>query len=227
MTALPLVPRLDLAAFKAKAKRLADSSRPRLVFGVDATGSREHTWAFAQQLQQEMLSVAASLGTLELQIAMFSGAGISFSPWSQDGTELSKAMASLKCITGTTQIYSLLLHTLEEAKTRPIRAMTFIGDAMEEDLPTLCAAAKALNDLNIKLFLFHEGPKDFPSNSAFEEIAKANGGAAFSFDESSISKLKDLLSAITEYAIGGIESLKRSQLPGAKLLLAHLSESLQ
>ena len=65
-----------------------------------------------------------------------------------------------------------------------MRALVFIGDAAEESLDELCAAAGELALLGVKVFLFQEG-RDPAAARAFGEIARLTGGAVLPFDRSS------------------------------------------
>jgi len=47
--------------------------RGRLLFIVDATGSRERAWDMASKLQADMFSAAAGIGTLDVQLVYFRG----------------------------------------------------------------------------------------------------------------------------------------------------------
>ena len=47
----------------------------RLIFALDATGSRRATWDLASGLQAEMFREAASIGGLELQLVYYRGVG--------------------------------------------------------------------------------------------------------------------------------------------------------
>lgn len=215
---------LSIAEFAAKAKKLNEANRPRLIFGLDATASRSPTWLAAQRLQAEMFAEAAKLGTLEMKIAFFHGSDALYSHWSTKGEELASLMQSVTCISGNTQIERLFRHALDESAVRHVDVFVYIGDTMEEHLPTLQAAAKAMGDLGIKLFMFQEGHSS-TTREQYQEIVKANGhGAYFQFDDGAIKAMSDLLKAIAEYATGGIEALKRSSLPGAKLLLTQIKE---
>ena len=49
--------------------------RGRLMFAMDATGSREPSWDRACQIQGEMFDATASLGGLSVQLAYYRGFG--------------------------------------------------------------------------------------------------------------------------------------------------------
>src|SRR4051812_28280836 len=63
--------------FLAQARRLAPVTaadpRPRLVFALDATASRQPTWDLACGVQGEMFATAAEVGGLCVQLVYFRG----------------------------------------------------------------------------------------------------------------------------------------------------------
>jgi hypothetical protein len=69
------------------------TARGRIAFVIDATGSREHTWDNASQLQGEMFAEAAKLGGLEMMIVYFRGMNeVGASNWTSDARELQHFM---------------------------------------------------------------------------------------------------------------------------------------
>ena len=100
-------------------KLLAEvSSKPRqrgnLIFGLDATASRERTWDTASQLQASMFLEVVGIGGLDLQLIYFRGmrgvnAECKASPWISDPVVLARMMAKIRCETGYTQIDRVLL----------------------------------------------------------------------------------------------------------------------
>src|SRR5262245_47989512 len=86
----------------------ASHQRGRLVFIVDATGSRERGWDSAARLQAQMFEEAAKLGGIEVQLGYFGGGGFGpaeckFSRWTSDPRELARFMTGVRCKTGLTQ----------------------------------------------------------------------------------------------------------------------------
>ena len=62
-----------------------------------------------------------------------------------------------------------------------MRAVVFVGDAMEERVDDLCAKAGELGLLKVPVFMFQEG-HDTAAEQAFREIARLTGGAWCRFD---------------------------------------------
>src|SRR5262249_47428705 len=93
-------------SFLAEIKQLAATSvRGRLIFALDATASREATWATACKLQAEMFREATSAGGLDLQLVYYRGLDeCKASGWISDPMKLGKIMSAIMCCSGTTQI---------------------------------------------------------------------------------------------------------------------------
>jgi hypothetical protein len=188
----------------------------RLIFALDATASRQPTWDTAAQLQAEMFTEAAALGGLELQLCFYRGFGeFRTSPWLTQSARLLRMMTSVHCMAGRTQIGKVLQHALNEARRRPIAALVFVGDCMEEDVDRLGTIAGELGLEGVRAFVFHEGGEPLAA-FAFKEIARLTGGAYCRFDATSAKSLRDLLRAVAAYAAGGLPALEaRAEAGGA------------
>ena len=91
---VPFVPsdkRAAIEAFRiaAQAAGIAPGQRGRLIFGVDCTASREHSWEMARQIQTEMFEEAGKAGGLDMQLAIYRGSEFETSDWVSDGRKLS------------------------------------------------------------------------------------------------------------------------------------------
>jgi len=197
----------DVEAFLEKVARSHSSTPPgkrgRLIFGMDATASRQPMWDRAAHIQGEMFSATAALGGLDLQLAYYRGFGeFKASNWMADADKLLKLMSSVFCLAGETQIGKLLAHAIKETGRKKVNALVFIGDCVEEDVDKLGALAGELGILGLPVFMFQEGD-DLVANFAFQQIAKLTGGACCRFDSSSAHVLRDLLSAVAVFAAGG------------------------
>src|SRR5262249_40460816 len=101
MTAItPAVPgRERLAEFLER----MDAQRPRLIFGRDATASREPTWDVATSLTAEMFQAVAAVGGIDVQLVYYRGAGECVaSRWFSDGKALETIMSEVRCRGGRT-----------------------------------------------------------------------------------------------------------------------------
>jgi hypothetical protein len=214
----------DIAAFVAKARAMsphAAGARGRLVFALDATMSRQPTWDMACALQADMFREAALLGSLDIRLVYYRGFNeCRASGWISDSARLAKLMGTIDCRGGNTQIGKVLSEARREATASAVRAVVFVGDAMEEKVDDLCAKAGELGLLKVPVFMFQEG-HDTVAEQAFREIARLTGGAWCRFDPGAAAQLRELLRAVAAYAAGGRDALKRLSTPGsgaAKLL---------
>ncbi len=182
--------------------------RGRLIFGMDATASREAMWDRAAKIQGEMFVETAALGGLDLQLAFYRGFGeFKVSNWVSDGKELLSLMTSVFCLAGETQIAKVLQHATNEAERKKINTVVFVGDCVEEDVDKLGGIAGKLGILGVPVFMFQEG-NDPIAAFAFKQIAKLTGGASCHFDASSATVLRDLLKAVAVFAAGGRPALE-------------------
>ncbi len=217
----------DIAAFVARARAMSphtDGARGRLVFALDATMSRQPTWDMACALQGDMFREAASLGSLDIRLVYYRGLNeCRASGWISDSAHLARLMSKIDCRGGNTQIGKVLSEARREAVASGVRAVVFVGDAMEENVDALCAKAGELGLLKVPVFMFQEG-HDPEVEQAFREIARLTGGAWCKFDPGAAAQLRELLRAAAAYAAGGREALKRlsARESGAAKLLGQM-----
>ena len=108
-----------------------------------------------------------------------------------------------------------------EHRRLALRALVFIGDAVEESPDTLCDLAGQCGLLKLPLFLFQEG-REPAVEKTFRSMARLSGGAWARFDSSSAATLASLLGAVARYAAGGRAALENSSGESARLLLQQL-----
>jgi hypothetical protein len=215
-----------VAAFLDRARALRVSGEGagggRLIFGLDATMSRQPTWDLAASLQGDMFDAAAAVGGLEAQLVYFRGRGeTKASAWTRDAARLAAMMRRIRCEGGLTQIGRVLGHAAGEARARPVAALVLVGDSMEEDFATLAERAGELRLLGVKAFCFHEGA-DAAAGEAFREIARITGGAYAPFNAGAAAELRALLGAAAAYAAGGLKALEARGDGAALRMLADL-----
>ena len=202
----------DITAFVAKAKAMSPftaGGKGRLVFALDATMSRQPTWDMACALQADMFREAGSLGSLDIRLVYYRGLNeCRASGWISDSAALAKLMGKIDCRGGNTQIGKVLSEARREAVASGVRAVVFVGDAMEENVDELCVKAGELGLLKVPVFMFQEG-HDPVAEQAFREIARLTGGAWCRFDPGAAAQLRELLRAAAAYAAGGREALLR------------------
>lgn len=192
------------------------------MFALDATMSRQPTWDLACSLQSEMFSAAQAVGGLSVQLVYFRGFNeCRSSSWVANTAALRSLMVKIDCRGGQTQIGKVLAHTKREAERKPLAALVYVGDAMEENVDYLCKLAGELGLLGVKAFMFHEG-NNGEARQAYKEIARLSGGVYLPFNAQSAAELKALLSAIAQYAAGGLKALETSGSQAARRLLTDL-----
>ena len=217
----------DIAAFVAKARAMsphAPGAKGRLIFALDATMSRQPTWDMACALQADMFREAASIGSLDIRLVYYRGFNeCRASGWISDSAKLARLMSKIDCRGGNTQIGRVLSEARREAAHSGVRAVVFVGDAMEEKIDDLCAKAGELGMLKVPVFTFQEG-HDAVAEQAFREIARLTHGAWCRFDPGAAAQLRDLLRAAAAYAAGGREALLRlsKSVSGAARLIGQM-----
>ena len=212
----------DIDAFLAAAKRSAPGSGTgRLVFAMDATMSRQPTWDRAMQRQGEMFAAVERVGTLDVQLVYFRGFGeCRASKWVSDAGALRGLMERIDCRGGQTQIGKVLAHAVKENGRRPVSAVAYVGDAMEENVDSLCATAGELGMRGVRLFMFQDG-HDATAERAYREMARLTKGAYARLDEGSGDRLAELLAAVAAFAAGGLKALE-ARGEGARKLLTQM-----
>jgi YD repeat-containing protein len=220
---LPTQPSKRVADFLERAKA---SHRGRLIFVIDATGSRQPTWDAASRLQAQMFDEAARLGTLDVQLVYFRGlAGFGgeckVSRWTGDGREMARLMARVTCQTGHTQIGRALEHARKEHQVQPISAIVYVGDMCEESAQGLYDATAGLN--GVPCFLFQEGD-DQHAALIFKEMARLSHGAYSQFRAGAERELAELLRAVAAFAAGGLTALSDLRSEAAVKLLGQMKK---
>jgi hypothetical protein len=217
--------RAEIDAFldRARLAPAAPGGRGRLIFGLDATMSRQPTWDIATRLQGEMFEEAGKVGGLEVQLVYYRGFNeCRASRWVSDTAALRDLMTAIDCRGGQTQIMKILAHARRENAKKRVQALVFVGDAMEEPIDELAAKAGELGLLGVPAFMFQEGG-DPAVETAFREVARLTRGAFVRFNQAAAGELAALLRAVAVFAAGGRKALADHKGRGAQLLLEQLS----
>jgi hypothetical protein len=198
-------------------------TRPRLIFGFDATASREPAWATARTVTDAL--VKALPGELDVALAVHGGSMLhTFTEFTADPNKLRDRAASIACIAGTTRLLPILSRALSNAG---VRVVVYIGDVFEESPIRGRKLADAMGLKGIKLIVLHDTADWNARRDAevFLDLARRTGGCVLPFDANAPARLRDLLAAVAVYAVGGERLLneKREELAAAPLLLEHLS----
>ena len=209
------------------------ANRGRLIFGLDATASREPTWDLAAQLTADMFLEAAKIGGLDVQLVFYRGTDeVKASEWFADAHELVRRMGTIRCEAGSTKIARVLRYICTEHQREKIGAVIFVGDAVEEPPQQLYDAAAGCPPI----FAFQEGNGlavtvdqhdqivvgDQSVESVFREIARLSGGAFAKFDAGAAAKLGELLRAVAAFATGGVKALANVRGEEARKLLGQM-----
>jgi hypothetical protein len=204
----------DIKNFLSQVKAMGvagNGAAGRLIFALDATLSRQPTWDMACGLQAEMFKEAGSVGGGGLAMRLIYYRGFNecrATGWITDTAKLAGLMGRIACVGGNTQIEKVLIDARREASASGVRALVFVGDAMEENVDDLCARAGELGLLKVPCFMFQEG-HDAEAERAFREIARLTGGAWCRLDPGSAALLREFLRGAAAYAAGGPEALLR------------------
>ena len=208
---------------KARAIKRIANAQTRIIFALDATASRAPTWQQAQSLHEALFDAASETSELSLQLCYFRGiATFHASPWMTSANGLRQELSEVYCEGGVTQLRHLLEHCLaQQPDSASLKAIIFIGDAVEED-------ASVLNDLAVRcrlakrpLYIFQEGC-DAAASSTFASMAAVSGGAHFALGDDSADKLRRLLQSVIRLATGGRKALESSSHESDKLLFKKL-----
>ena len=214
----------DVARFLQKQRAISRfvQRNPRLIFAIDATASRQPTWDMACHLQGEMFSATAPIAELSVQLCFYRGfRDFQASDWLNDTATLRRLMTRVACEAGQTQLQRVLRHGLKEHAGVAVRALVFIGDAVEEPVEGLLELAGQCGLRRLPLFLFQEGSNPTVEQT-LKQMATLSGGAHCRFDHSSARTLQELLGAVARFAAGGRRALQDDRSGGARLLLSQI-----
>jgi hypothetical protein len=197
-------------------------TRPRLIFGFDATASREPAWATARTVTDAL--VQALPGELDVALAVHGGSMLhTFTEFTADPRRLRDRAAGIACIAGMTRMLPILSRALSNSG---VRVVIYIGDVFEESPVRGRKLADEMGLKGVKLIVLHDTADWNARRDAevFLDLARRTGGCVLPFDANAPARLRELLAAVAVYAVGGAEMLekKREELPGAVLLLEHL-----
>jgi hypothetical protein len=196
--------------------------RPRLVFGFDATASREPAWAAARQVTDAL--VRALPGELDVALAVHGGSRLhTFTEFTANPAVLRDRAAAIRCIAGYTQMLPILSRALAAPG---VRVVTYIGDVFEESTGRARKLADEMGRCGVRLFVLHDVADWNARRDAeiFLDLARRTGGCVLPFDANAPGRLREMLAAVAVYAVGGETLLEQKQetLRGAAMLLQHL-----
>jgi hypothetical protein len=212
----------EIASFLKAAGEVAKPRSGRLIFALDATMSRQPTWDRAMVHQASMFDAVGKAGDLAVQLVYFRGLEeCRASKWVINARALRDLMLAISCLAGHTQINKVLKHAAAETAKKPVAALVYIGDAIEENLESLCEKAGELGVRGVRGFFFQDG-LDIAAERGFREMARLTGGAYLRLGPESGKELAELLGAVALYARGGLKALSESSSSQARLLLEQM-----
>ena len=196
--------------------------RPRLLFAIDATASREPAWAAARQVTDAL--VQALPGELDVALAVHGGSRVhTFSAFTNDAATLRDRTAGITCEAGMTRLLPILSASLKQPA---MRVVVYVGDVFEESIGEGRRLADEMGARGIKLIVLHDTADPAARRDAelFWDLSKRTGGCVLAFDAGASQRLRELLEAVAVYAVGGETLLeaRRRELPGAVTLLEQL-----
>ena len=214
----------DITNFLKKGRVISTlrQRQSRLLFGIDATASRQATWDMACETQSELFAAAHQISNIAVQLCFYRGLGeFRSSNWLTNQDDLRDVMQKVTCQGGQTQIIRLFRHAISEHNKLPIKALLFIGDACEENQSELFDLAGQCGLRKLPIFIFQEGYLS-SATKTFQRLANLSGGVHTKFDQSSALTLSSLLGALSRYMTGGKKALENSAKVGDKILLEQL-----
>ena len=139
-------PALIAAALAPKARR------PRLVFAIDATASREPAWQAARETTDALFD--ALPGQLDVALAVHGGSRVhTFTPFTTKPAELRNTAAGIACQAGGTQLVEVLARSRDAGG---VRVVVYIGDVFEEDADEAAAVADTLRLRGCRMVILHD-----------------------------------------------------------------------
>jgi hypothetical protein len=203
-------------------KETGAPARPRLVFAVDATASREPAWAAARQVTDALVKTLP--GELDVALAVHGGSRVhTFTAFTNNASTLRDRAAGVTCQAGVTRLLPILSASVAQAG---VRVVIYVGDVFEENVIHGRRLADAMGAQGTRLIVLHDtaDPSARRDADVFWDLANRTGGCVLPFDANAPGRLRDLLSAVAVYAVGGEKLLRerRHDLPGAVALLEHL-----
>lgn len=199
--------------------------RPRLIFGFDATASRQAAWDAARQTTDAL--VRALPGELDVALAVHGGSRLhTFTGFTSNAGTLRDRAAAIECVSGHTRMLPILARALAEPG---VRVVVYTGDVFEESPGRGRRLADEMGRRGIRLIVLHDVADWTARRDAelFLDLARRTGGCVLPFDAGAPDRLRDILSAVAVYAVGGRDLLERNSatMPGAPLLLRHLGDA--
>ena len=193
-----------------------DRPAGRLIFGLDLTGSREHSLLHARIATAAMFDTIKAIGAIAVKLIYYRGnSECRAGAWHHDPAIVCRSMLTLTCESGATQIARLLRTALTE-ETR-ISGVVFVGDHCEDDPAELRRLAQTLGQRSTPLFMFHEcadhDNRSLKAKPVFKAMAQLSGGIYVEFKPDSGAILREMLSSVAAFSAAGVQGVKQVAFP--------------
>jgi hypothetical protein len=189
---------------EARARRLlASPGNKRVEIMVSGPPSRLGAVRKSLDLVQRQLLTEASRGggTLDLRVTAFLDGCRHTTPWSNSPVDAGAATTRWHCYEGRTLFADAFAHSCQEHQR--VDVILIFGNRFDDPANTLDFAER-LRARGTKIFAFHLG-NDRKSRSAYDRLAKRNGGVAIQLSDD--AALARVLPVIADYLFRPAEVL--------------------
>jgi hypothetical protein len=206
---------------------------PRVILAL-ANYTDTTVWDRAQTLQRRMFEAAAGDG-LAMKLAFFGeddANGVRrariTSRWIDDADDMAGTIGRAKCDCGCfVLVHTVLAQAVKEAADRPLRAVVVVGDAFHDDPDELAEAALSATQLRragTRVF-FVQLSDDPDTARRLQYLARLSGAAFLPFNSKQERQFEEMWKALSTFAAGGEEGVKKVGGQAATLLLQHLKQA--
>lgn len=134
------------------AKILANESRPRLLFTMDATASREASWNVAKEIMGAMFEAVP--GALDVALAYHGDGRLQeITPFSSESKAFLDKVHTVRCTAGVTALNRVLQGATEITR---LKALIYVGDCFEENAQDAVVITQQLKLKGVRCFMFHD-----------------------------------------------------------------------
>ena len=206
---------------------------PRVILAL-ANYTDTTVWDRAQTLQRRMFEAAAGDG-LAMKLAFFGeddANGVRqcriTSRWIDSPDDMAGTIGRAKCDCGCfVLVHTVLAQAVKEAADRPLRAVVVVGDAFHDDPDELAEAALSATQLRragTQVF-FIQLSDDPDTARRLQYLARLSGAAYLPFGPKQEREFAEMWAAVSAFAAGGEEGVKKAGGQAATLLLQHLKQA--
>ena len=190
-------------------------------------------WDRAQTLQRRMFEAAAGDG-LAMKLAYYgedNDYGVRrcriTSRWIDSPDDMAGTIERAKCNCGCfVLVHTVLAQAVKEAANRPLHALVVVSDAFHDDPDELAEAALSATQLRragTQVF-FIQLSDDPDTARRLQYLARLSGAAFLPFGPRQEREFEGMWAALSAFAAGGEEGVKKAGGQAATLLLQHLKQ---